>query len=132
MDTNLPKFNIIYSEIIKGITFDFEVEFTLYGEILSISNDFLLESKEAQEARFYDKTSEIVGHLKLAKTLLKYFIPLALMGYLEKKGWKKFKEKFDETITQEPIIVNIDRSDCLLYTSPSPRDGLLSRMPSSA
>ena len=24
------------------------------------------------------------------------------------------------------------RSDCLLYTSPSPRDGLLSRMPSSA
>ena len=29
--------------------------------------------------------------------------------------------------------IEIDRSgDCLLYTSPSPRDGLLSRMPSSA
>ena len=27
---------------------------------------------------------------------------------------------------------NIDYQDCLLYTSPSPRDGLLSRMPSSA
>ena len=26
----------------------------------------------------------------------------------------------------------IDTSSCLLYTSPSPRDGLLSRMPSSA
>ena len=26
----------------------------------------------------------------------------------------------------------IDNSGCLLYTSPSPRDGLLSRMPSSA
>ena len=26
----------------------------------------------------------------------------------------------------------IDIQDCLLYTSPSPRDGLLSRMPSSA
>ena len=25
-----------------------------------------------------------------------------------------------------------DDDDCLLYTSPSPRDGLLSRMPSSA
>ena len=25
-----------------------------------------------------------------------------------------------------------DRQSCLLYTSPSPRDGLLSRMPSSA
>ena len=29
-------------------------------------------------------------------------------------------------------IVNIHPSFCLLYTSPSPRDGLLSRMPSSA
>ena len=26
----------------------------------------------------------------------------------------------------------VDDKDCLLYTSPSPRDGLLSRMPSSA
>ena len=34
-----------------------------------------------------------------------------------------------------PIGVGIDfveLKDCLLYTSPSPRDGLLSRMPSSA
>ena len=28
--------------------------------------------------------------------------------------------------------INIPSSPCLLYTSPSPRDGLLSRMPSSA
>ena len=28
--------------------------------------------------------------------------------------------------------VNAELWDCLLYTSPSPRDGLLSRMPSSA
>ena len=27
---------------------------------------------------------------------------------------------------------NLEVSPCLLYTSPSPRDGLLSRMPSSA
>ena len=33
-------------------------------------------------------------------------------------------EKFAELIVRECI--------CLLYTSPSPRDGLLSRMPSSA
>ena len=31
--------------------------------------------------------------------------------------------------TQSLIALEID---CLLYTSPSPRDGLLSRMPSSA
>ena len=34
----------------------------------------------------------------------------------------------------EPIVEANKRryNDCLLYTSPSPRDGLLSRMPSSA
>ena len=30
------------------------------------------------------------------------------------------------------LIITAGFSDCLLYTSPSPRDGLLSRMPSSA
>ena len=30
------------------------------------------------------------------------------------------------------LIEEEQESDCLLYTSPSPRDGLLSRMPSSA
>ena len=32
----------------------------------------------------------------------------------------------------EHVILNEEFSNCLLYTSPSPRDGLLSRMPSSA
>ena len=33
---------------------------------------------------------------------------------------------------QESFKPITKRSNCLLYTSPSPRDGLLSRMPSSA
>ena len=33
---------------------------------------------------------------------------------------------------QQQLDVYADRTICLLYTSPSPRDGLLSRMPSSA
>ena len=33
--------------------------------------------------------------------------------------------------TSMPVIF-LTSKDCLLYTSPSPRDGLLSRMPSSA
>ena len=32
----------------------------------------------------------------------------------------------------QPFIENAKVIACLLYTSPSPRDGLLSRMPSSA
>ena len=37
---------------------------------------------------------------------------------------------FDENKVKE--IIGTDLRPCLLYTSPSPRDGLLSRMPSSA
>ena len=32
----------------------------------------------------------------------------------------------------KPLLVPVSVITCLLYTSPSPRDGLLSRMPSSA
>ena len=38
------------------------------------------------------------------------------------------KEKLDTHI----IVVWVDNEACLLYTSPSPRDATLSRMPSSA
>ena len=38
------------------------------------------------------------------------------------------ENEFGEENIDNDILV----SDCLLYTSPSPRDGLLSRMPSSA
>ena len=38
----------------------------------------------------------------------------------------KNKKEIDKSLLLE------QRSNCLLYTSPSPRDGLLSRMPSSA
>ena len=43
-----------------------------------------------------------------------------------------------EAILEEPLVLIVGseipniRKICLLYTSPSPRDGLLSRMPSSA
>ena len=43
------------------------------------------------------------------------------------KSFYKELEKAKKT-----IIKNLWIQNCLLYTSPSPRDGLLSRMPSSA
>src|SRR5664279_4451513 len=45
---------------------------------------------------------------------------------------EKLKERF-APFTDLPIIfISAKEKTCLLYTSPSPRDGLLSRMPSSA
>ena len=45
--------------------------------------------------------------------------------------------EYDDTapeaiVIQQEDIPTPESTDCLLYTSPSPRDGLLSRMPSSA
>ena len=37
-----------------------------------------------------------------------------------------------DTISMEGLLRHLGVDVCLLYTSPSPRDGLLSRMPSSA
>ena len=39
---------------------------------------------------------------------------------------------YDMAIDDRQVSSNDFSSLCLLYTSPSPRDGLLSRMPSSA
>ena len=45
-------------------------------------------------------------------------------------------DKLIQTWLPDILVVGVaqsaDGKDCLLYTSPSPRDGLLSRMPSSA
>ena len=40
------------------------------------------------------------------------------------------RDKFNRDVTN--LFFRITHKTCLLYTSPSPRDGLLSRMPSSA
>ena len=53
----------------------------------------------------------------------------------EDKTWVKSrdaqgKKKYYKTVSSPNAIACVSR--CLLYTSPSPRDGLLSRMPSSA
>ena len=46
----------------------------------------------------------------------------------EGKEYKDYDEKYDEYIQ----ATNEETYGCLLYTSPSPRDATLSRMPSSA
>ena len=43
-----------------------------------------------------------------------------------------FKDSKYATGRRKTSIAKVWLKNCLLYTSPSPRDGLLSRMPSSA
>ena len=42
------------------------------------------------------------------------------------------QDAFDQAVTCDGNTITYRFKNCLLYTSPSPRDGLLSRMPSSA
>ena len=59
--------------------------------------------------------------------LISILLILLLILYLTWGAWLHFDRSFD---CSRPLCSR--DSSCLLYTSPSPRDGLLSRMPSSA
>ena len=51
----------------------------------------------------------------------------------EEGGYEVWKKAVDTAMPQVEVRSRrIGGATCLLYTSPSPRDGLLSRMPSSA
>ena len=57
-------------------------------------------------------------------------------GQIRDVGYELYQSMLEETISkirggQIDVLTSMD-NHCLLYTSPSPRDGLLSRMPSSA
>ena len=50
--------------------------------------------------------------------------------FANRKGWLKTPDRI--AILEKTILLIKERRDCLLYTSPSPRDRTRSRMPSSA
>ena len=50
---------------------------------------------------------------------------------LEERCWEVIEGQTEKALTSEEFVT-LERSVCLLYTSPSPRDATLSRMPSSA
>ena len=65
-----------------------------------------------------------------------------MLSYQAKENLKKIfgfdeyknsqQEIIKEVVKGKDILTVMPTGGCLLYTSPSPRDGLLSRMPSSA
>ena len=66
--------------------------------------------------------------------LRKYATLIATVGVNVQKGQEVFiAAELDQPEFVKMVVEECYRAGaCLLYTSPSPRDGLLSRMPSSA
>ena len=67
------------------------------------------------------------GHIKAAAPNVNLLIAVLLARLLLVKP----RERAVVTLIDAPVFGDGDM-DCLLYTSPSPRDATLSRMPSSA
>ena len=91
---------------------------------------------------FYDEMTNVIDNHKKTynKLVEKINAPFYLSSIYNKSidGFMssvlpKFKE-FVNTVQKRPFKHDVSYmyDTCLLYTSPSPRDGLLSRMPSSA
>ena len=75
------------------------------------------------------KNSEVVMKRRnIALTLMASFCLSGAVGLSETRA----DNPFERLIPRGKLLKKLKGDFCLLYTSPSPRDGLLSRMPSSA
>ena len=81
-------------------------------------------------ARAIDKDIDAAGEsLKYAESSRIHTFIATSEIHMKKKLNMSKQEVIDQAVS---AIKRIKKYTCLLYTSPSPRDGLLSRMPSSA
>ena len=80
--------------------------------------------KELQSATF----ERLIGHLRERKDVQNIDL-MNLAGFCRNCLSRWYREEAEKKGVD---ISDPDARDCLLYTSPSPRDATLSRMPSSA
>jgi len=99
---------------IKGHPFEFILTFTIYGELLSVENDFLALPIEAQRLMYGKEVESVVDSVRLEMALFKYCIPLVALGQLKGEDWSIIKEKIEalvqskgrETASNRYIYIN--------------------------
>ena len=109
--------------------------FELPDELLA---EYPAENRDESRLMVLNRKEQTIEH-KMFKDVIDYFdeddvmilndtkvFPARLFGNKEKTGARIEVFLLRELNAEQRLW------DCLLYTSPSPRDGLLSRMPSSA
>ena len=88
----------------------------------------------------FNKLKSIPAYLPIVNIDTDMIIPKQFLKTIKRTGLGKnlfFEMRYDDQGKEiNDFVLNKDPFNqskiCLLYTSPSPRDGLLSRMPSSA
>ena len=78
------------------------------------------------------KRQQRAGHRSSAKRIISSVIDVLGGGDISQAREHEIKLKQQRDSLQQKLNTLRQLDACLLYTSPSPRDGLLSRMPSSA
>ena len=108
-------------------SFDFDLVFNRLGFSLFFKNDEKVK-KNSKICEWDPYTTPVIAEKS------------GIVNFVDLIDGVSLSETLDETtgISSKSVIdwrsqsKNTDLKPCLLYTSPSPRDGLLSRMPSSA
>ena len=101
------------------------------GEKLGFLPGDLSQKVDPYLRPLYDALYEMLGFEQVVRLLEKEILEVAPLAYLRGRTLNNafiiMDESQNTTVDQMKMFLT-----CLLYTSPSPRDGLLSRMPSSA
>ena len=97
--------------------------------------DYVLKPFEREQ--LLHTVRRALEHSRLKRENDAYRTNLEALVAARTQQWKtalsKLEESYDITLAALGDALDLkDNETCLLYTSPSPRDGLLSRMPSSA
>ena len=95
----------------------------------------LVTIKDFIDSNFYSERCSNFDHIPnihLVYEIIERSIGGECIGDYEGVTGKEFSMKYFDCFHEEITTYANDDVSCLLYTSPSPRDGLLSRMPSSA
>ena len=98
----------------QGVQDEIDVYFATFAKSMASTGAFIASDKEIIDFLKYNMRSQV-----FAKSLQMQLVEGILKRLEMLRTRPEFKQKLWDNV-------------CLLYTSPSPRDGLLSRMPSSA
>ena len=99
------------------------------AELIKAGADVILQQNGLDETALHVALTR--GQAKVALLLVEK-MPAEALQLRDQKGTSVVELAVDTKLDGAAAALVERLWDCLLYTSPSPRDGLLSRMPSSA